>query len=108
MTKDLSKANSVAVIGTNPKTVAEVIKATRIAQGMNSRDFGAALGISHAAVIQFENGQTAPSGETLAKWFNSETDWVYEMTKEIFVARYRENLDALNTAHRLAAEVVIA
>jgi transcriptional regulator with XRE-family HTH domain len=85
-----------------PQTVAEIIKATRSSQTMNTRDFGEALGISHAAISKLENGESEPGKDNLAAWFNDERDWVYTMAKEIFVARYRASLEAVRGSHPIA------
>ena len=50
---------------TIPKTTAEVVKAVRFAQGLNIRDFGAPLGVSHAMISNYENGKSEPSDEQL-------------------------------------------
>lgn len=82
---------------TKPETVAKVIERYRKEiKDMTMRPFAKELGISHTMVRLLENGVNEPSRETMAGWFNSEQEWIYEMAVEIFIARYRNVL----TQHR--------
>lgn len=72
--------------------VAKLILETRNAHGMNMRDFGDALEVSHAAIGKFETGEIQPGGSTLARWLHDEREWVSNLAEEIFVARYRETI----------------
>jgi transcriptional regulator with XRE-family HTH domain len=74
------------------KTVADVIKATREAQGMTTREFGDVFNVSHNTVSQWERSIAEPDINRLAEWFHDERQWVHELAVEIFVARYRATL----------------
>lgn len=75
-----------------PKTVPEVIRAARDAQGLSLRDFAEPLGVSHNTVSQWERGVAEPDTARVASWFNDPREWLRELSTEIFVARYRATL----------------
>lgn len=66
---------------------AQLIAAARKEQAMSLRDFGAALGISHQQVKNYEAGQI-PDGEHLATWLESNTPWVQHLGQQIFCHKY--------------------
>lgn len=75
-----------------PKTVSDVIRAARNAQGLSLREFAEPLGVSHNTVSQWERGVAEPDTARLAAWFNDERAWLRELSTEVFVARYRATL----------------
>lgn len=76
----------------SPKTVADVVRAIRDAQGLSLRDFAEQINVSHQTVAQWEHGAAEPDTARLAAWFNGEREWLRELATEIFVARYRATL----------------
>lgn len=79
------------------KTVSDVVRVVREAQGMSTREFAEVFGVSHNTVSQWERGIAEPDVNRLADWFNDERQWVHELAVEIFVARYRATLRARPT-----------
>ncbi len=73
-------------------TIPATIRTIRDAQGMNTRQFGEALGVSHSAVAQWERGENEPSDERLAVWFWSSDALQVQVATEIYVVRYRRVL----------------
>lgn len=79
-----------------PRTVPEVIAASRAEQKLTLEEFAEALGInSRQNVSNWERGVNEPSGERLASWIHDEREWVSQLAEEIFVARYRQSLKAV-------------
>jgi len=70
------------------QTTPSTIRAARTAQGMTLRDFGAALGVSHTIVANWENGVSAPERGRIAAWIADERQWVRLLGLQIFGAQY--------------------
>lgn len=67
----------------------ELISASRLAQKMTLREFGAALGVSHAMVDLWEKGVSVPDRSRIASWIADERQWVRLLGLQIFGAQYR-------------------
>lgn len=59
------------------------------------RAFAQKLGVSHAAVQQWESGVTEPKDELIDRFANSGDPTVAEMGKRLFVARHGTTLKTL-------------
>lgn len=71
-------------------TISEIVKHYR---GKTSlRDFADKIGVSHAAVQQWENGDTEPTDERVNLFVNDKRPWVKEMGKALFLARNGKTL----------------
>jgi hypothetical protein len=76
------------------QTVSDVIRNARAIQKMNTRDFGATVGVSHTMIAHYENAKYEPSDEQLRDWLFGTTAWISNMALEIYVVRYRALLKA--------------
>ena len=79
-------------------TIPELIADARQSQHMALREFGAAFGVSHTSVKQWEDGVASPSEDLLKTMLMDKRDWVSQLAEDIYVARYRATLAALREA----------
>lgn len=59
------------------------------------RNFAEQIGVSHAAVQQWESGTTEPTDERITAWINDQRGWVSDMGRMLFLARNGQTLKNL-------------
>lgn len=59
------------------------------------REFAAELSVSHAAIQQWESGETEPTNERISAFVNDPRDWVRELGQALFMARNGKTLKTL-------------
>jgi len=70
-----------------------IIKDTRRALGMNMRDFGKLLGVSHAAVALYENGESSPDDARLVAWMGFQQPEIRQMAVSLMRVKFNGMLD---------------
>jgi len=74
-------------------SIPEIIKHYRGSQSL--RLFAAELGVSHAAVHLWENGDNEPTDERIAEMVNDKRAWVRDMGRALFMSRNGQTLKTL-------------
>lgn len=74
-------------------TIPSIIKHYRGSESL--RSFASKLGVSHAAVDQWERGLTEPKDELIDAFARSDDQNIREMGKALFVARHGSTLKTL-------------
>ena len=92
-----------SAIQSEREQIRAIVQRERAAQGLYMREFGAALGVSHNAVAQWENGIASPADALVASWCESPEAWIRRLGAAIASTRAQSLMASISRANSTPA-----